>query len=96
MSSFLKRHANQEEPDSSGDNEELYERLFPKIGRDYITRAEFEAVIRQLLLILDPLGIIPIQLDQKMLAVNRANEYKSLLKHGKDGSKIYKDLVDLE
>lgn len=28
--SFLKRHANQDEPDSGGDNEELYERLFPK------------------------------------------------------------------
>lgn len=97
MSSFLKRHANQEEPDDSGDNEELYERLFPKIGRDYITRDEFEAIMQPLLDGLLVFGIVlPPLNSHKYIAVNKAKEYKSLLDHGKDGSKIYKDLVDLK
>lgn len=96
MSSFLKRHSQQEEPESSGDNEELYERLFPKIGRDFVYKEDIYPILDILIRLIDPLGVFPIDIRNDANARTKAKEYKDLLKSGKDGSEIYTDLINLD
>lgn len=78
------------------DNEEQYERLFPKIGRDFVHRQDLENILRQLLQFIDPAGMFPLDIKDDSEARQRAREYKDFLDQSKDGSKIYKDLINLE
>lgn len=94
--SFLKRAAKEEEVDQSGGNEELYEKLFPKIGRDFVYKEDLERMLGGIMSILDPFGNTPIDFTSQTAAVNKAREYKAVLESGKDGSKIYKDLINLD
>lgn len=98
--SFLKRHEKQEDASQSGDNEELYEKLFPKIGRDYVYREDFEEVIQQILILLASIQPIPVTapIDFRSDAKARlkAAEYKDLIESGRDGSKIYRDLIKID
>lgn len=48
------------------------------------------------MMILDPFGLVPLDLAHKQGAMKLASTYKQLLKSGKDGSKIYKDLINLD
>lgn len=94
MSKFLKRATEEEEPDQEGSNEELYEKLFPKIGRDFVYKEDLENMLGAIMQILDPLGLNPISLNNSK-AKEKAIEYKKFLESGKDGSKKYKDLIKL-
>lgn len=94
--SLLKRGASDNEPDQGGSNEELYERLFPKIGRDFVHRDDLEQMLRLIMLVIDPLGLSPVHIGSQVEATKKALEYKLLLEAGKDGSDIYKDLIDLD
>jgi hypothetical protein len=93
---FLQRSAQQEEPDSGGQLEEMYEKLFPKIGRDFIYKEDLLRVVQQILSIIDPTGISSSLILNDIGARKKALEYKNLLDSGKDGSKIYKDLINLD
>ena len=84
------------EPNASAQIEETYERLFPKIGRDFIHRDDFIQILEQVLHAIDPDLLLPIDLKSDSEARKKALEYKSLLDQGKDGSKIYKDLIILD
>ena len=92
---FLERNIKGEEVDGDSDLEEQYERLFPKIGRDFVYREDLEGLLTKMIGILDPAGVFGLALDDSA-AKSKAHEYKKVLDKGKDGSKIYKDLVDLE
>lgn len=97
MSSKFKALIRGEEPDSENDPasiEETYERLFPKIGRDFIHRDDFVEIISDILLLL---GIEQdeVNLYLNSSAIARATEYKSVLESGDDGSEIYSDLINL-
>jgi len=96
MSGFLRRQFNGDELDPSAIMEETYEKLFPKIGRDFVYKEDFYRVIHEILALADPTGFIGINLTDDFEARRRALIYKSFLDQGKDGSKVYKDLVDLE
>lgn len=93
---FLSRQAKGEEPGQGGDNEELYEKLFPKIGRDFVYKEDFERIVDALMRIVDPLGASPIDFKSNVKAVQKAREYKEMLDTGEDGSKKYKDLINLD
>lgn len=93
---FLKRAAREEDvSDESDQLEEQYMKLFPKMGRDFVHREDLEALIRQILFLIDPLEIIPIAIDDSEARL-RAVEYKHLLEEDKKGSDIYKDLINLD
>lgn len=100
MKNFLKRHKDQSDVDNSSSNEELYERLFPKIGRDFIYREDFEEVISQILELINRSQIggvnTVINFKSNAKAVLKASEYKAVIESGKDGSKIYKDLIKID
>jgi hypothetical protein len=97
--SFLKRHKEQEDASQSGDNEELYEKLFVKIGRDFVYREDFEEILTQVLIALytiNPLlALKPVNISSQAKAKLKALEYKQVLDSGKDGSSIYRDLIKL-
>ena len=81
----------------SGKNLEfLYEKLFPKIGRDFVSWEDFERIIITILEYIDPEIIEEIDFSSKESATEKAYEYKEFLFKGIDGSEIYKDLIDLE
>ena len=94
---FLTKAAKKEDRSSSGsDLEEQYERLFAKMGRDFLHRKDFENIMRQLLSVIDPFGLAPIALDDDSEARKRAQEYKQFLDDQRDGSEVYKDLIKLD
>lgn len=95
MSGFLERGIKGDEVDSGSDLEEQYERLFPKIGRDFIYREDLEGILTKIADIIDPTGLFGLSLDNSA-AKTKAHEYKRVLDKGKDGSKIYDDLINLE
>lgn len=94
---FLTKAAGKEDRSSSNsDNEEQYERLFPKIGRDFVHRKDFENMMQQVFQLIDPFGLSPVNFSDDSEARKRALEYKQFLDDQKDGSKVYKDLIKLE
>lgn len=93
---FLKRALNEEEPSNTSNNEELYERLFPKIGRDFVYKEDLERMLGAIMFLLDPAGLNPIDMKSDARARKQALEYKALLDSGEDGSKKYKDLINLD
>lgn len=94
---FLTKAANKEDStDESAQMEEQYERLFAKIGRDFVHRKDLENILDQIMRIVDPTGLTPVNLSDDSEARKRALEYKQFLDDQKDGSKVYKDLINLE
>jgi hypothetical protein len=95
---FLTRSAKGEDTGQSenASAEEQYERLFPKIGRDFVSRRDFVNIMQRLMAIVDPTGLSPIDFEEDGEARNLAIEYKSLLDSGKNGANIYKDLIRLD
>mgnify|MGYP001570515272 CR=1 FL=1 len=97
--SFLTKAANKEDRDSPDkDSEEQYERMFMKIGRDFVHKNDLENILRQMLFILAPnftAVTALINLTDDSEARKRALEYKQFLDDQKNGSEIYKDLINL-
>ena len=94
---FLTGAAKKEDRSSPGkDNEKQYEKMFPKIGRDFVHKKDLENILQQFLQLIDPMGLLPINTSDDSEARKRAQEYKDFLDADKDGSKIYKDLINLD
>lgn len=71
--------------------EEDYMKLFPKIGRDFVSREDLADILT---VIIGALPGIDLQIkDGRATAL--ATEYKRIL-DGKKTSKTYKDLIELE
>ena len=94
---FLTKAAREEDStDEGGQLEEQYMKLFPKMGRDFVHREDFVVIIRQVLAIVDPAGLNPVNLDDDSEARERAKEYKAYIDEDKKGSDVYKDLIKLD
>lgn len=94
---FLKDSMNQDDSDEPGaDLEEQYERLFPKMGRDFVHKDDLEKMLRVIMTLLDPLGLNPLNSSDDSEARKKAVQYKNVLESGKDGSKLFKDLIELD
>ena len=94
---FLRDSMNEEDSDEPGaDLEEQYERLFPKIGRDFVHKDDLERILRVIMSILDPAGLNPLNSRDDSEARKKAVQYKNVLESGKDGSKLFKDLIELD
>jgi hypothetical protein len=93
---FLTKAATEEEESPAAGLEEQYERMFGAIGRDFITRGDFITIMRRMMLFIDPHGQFPVDFSEQSWAVAKAVEYKAVLDSGKDGSKLYKNLIDLD
>lgn len=82
------------------DLEEEYERLFAKIGRDFVHKKDFENILLQLLSLLEQSGLVnklaEIDFSDDSEARKRALEYKQFLDDQKNGSLIYQDLINLD
>ena len=78
--------------------EEKYEKMFAKIGRDFLYREDFIAIMEALFRHLEDEGIsVPgLNLDMDILARSKAVEYKDVIQSGDDGTKIYNDLIDMD
>lgn len=93
---FLKQGANQDEGDAEADLEEQYEKMHPKIGRDFLSIEDAKEVFRQLMTGVDPLGLIPIEVDNSNARI-KSREYKELVESGKDNKHFRKqDLVKID
>lgn len=99
MGGFLQRDVKGEEDDPSEGLEEQYEQMFAKIGRDFVYKEDFYRVILKLLNVLGPaagLTSFAINIRDDSGARQKALEYKNVLDSGRDGSEIYKDLINLD
>lgn len=81
---------------SNSSLEKLYERLFMKIGRDFLHVEDFQRIMIEILESIDSSLIEDIDFFSNENALERAEEYKSFLEENIDGSNIYKDLIILE
>jgi len=94
---FLTKAAREEDSSDEGSQlEQQYLKLFPKIGRDFVHREDLIGILQQLMDLVDPAGINPVNLSDDSEARQRAKEYKAFIDESKDGSKVYKDLIRLE
>lgn len=94
---FLKKAARGEDSvDEGAALEEQYMKLFPKIGRDFVHREDLENILRQVMFILDPLGLSPIDTSDDSEARGRAQEYQAFLDNDQKGSDVYRDLINLD
>lgn len=93
---FLKRGAKDEQGDSRQEDEEAYERMFVKIGRDFVHKEDLARMLSGMMELLDPDGLSPQDHESDTAARSKAREYKNVIDSGKDGSKIYKDLIDMD
>lgn len=95
--SFLTNAAQKKDKVSQDDDlEEQYERLFPKMGRDFVHRDDLQNLLQTIMSIIDPLGLVPLDFLDDTEARKRALEYKGFLDDQKNGSEVYKDLIKLE
>lgn len=94
---FLTKAAREEDStDESGVLEEQYMKLFPKMGRDFVHKKDLAAMLEQIMAIIDPFDLTPVDLLDDSEARQRAYEYQAFLDEGKKGSDVYKDLIDLD
>ena len=77
--------------------EETYERLFPKIGRDFVTVEDLQSLIDELKILVSTLGLpLPNLRVRNTNGMAKALLYKATVEEGKDGTKLYKDLVKID
>ena len=93
---FLRKSVNGDETNENETNEELYEKLFPKIGRDFVYKEDLYKVLRRILFLIDPSTLKWPDIKDDSEARKLALEYKNLLEKGKSGSDKYKDLIKLD
>ena len=83
--------------------EETYERLYPKMGRDFVHIDDLREVLEKINLVLRLLaqaGALPPQLANIGLlpthALSKGVLYKDTVETGKNGSEIYKDIIKID
>jgi len=73
--------------------EELYMKLYMKIGRDFVHKEDLYRILKQIIEDLD-MDELDINIGQAS-AEQRAEEYKHFLSTDKSGTEYYPDLIDL-
>ena len=85
---FLRRAAEGDEYDPSVDEESIetqYLRMFPKIGRDFVTKEDFARTIQAILDLIDPNNEHYIDYDSDTGAMTLAVHYKDIV-DGRDST----------
>jgi hypothetical protein len=94
--SFLSRAArNEDNFSASKHREESYKLLFPKIGRDFVTRADLEAILRsfcQEVGVLAPITDFLYDGEARALA----HTYADLVERGQGGKMVREDLIKMD
>lgn len=72
--------------------EEDYQKLFPKIGRDFVSREDLADILTKIISAVPGLSLE----TGNAKAVALATEYKNNLEKGESNRKKYKDLVELD
>ena len=95
--SLLKKSQTPFETDENEDLEELYKKLFMKMGRDFVHKDDLLNILRLILSFIDPAGISIGALSNfdSLEAKQRALQYKQDLESG-DSARKYQDLIDLD
>ncbi len=75
--------------------EERYMRMFMKMGRDFVHKDDLASILIEIINEIDPDILNTIDLYSSVSAEDRAQEYRDFINTGRDGSKIYSDLIDL-
>lgn len=91
--SLLKKH--ETEPDTSSSDEEFYQKLFTKIGRDFVYKEDLEDYIRYLISQIGLSSFTRVKIGD-IKAKSKALEYKKNIESGKIDSSKYKDLINLD
>lgn len=68
------------------DLEDTYQRLFPKMGRDFVYLDDLIRILQPLVQAIDPTGDLGIDLYSKIEAIAKAEEYR-------DSNLDYEDLI---
>jgi len=90
------RKPNQSKQQAQG-LEETYERMFAKIGRDFVTIEDLQALINELKVLIATLGLpLPNLLVKNTNGMAKALLYKATVEEGRDGTKLYTDLVKID
>jgi hypothetical protein len=98
---FLKDTANNRAPDEEDEAkdlkvlEETYQRLFMKIGRDFVSREDFVSVINAIMDLVDPEGIEEVDPWENGATMSKAADYRDLIRQGRSASMQHLDLIDL-
>ena len=93
-------------PDMENDpkqNEEQYEKMFMKIGRDFVHRNDLALILDEFVLRLSAVSPTialafsddPVDSTNNSGAMEMAQIYKQILDNGEDGSQRFQDLIDL-
>lgn len=93
-SGFLERDIKQHEPDENQTLEEQYEKLFAKIGRDFVTREDLERILHNLIVAISPIHAGMINTHSDTEARRKAFDYKNTLDNNLDGTELYTDLIE--
>lgn len=93
---FLKRADKSEDVDPSRATEEMYERVFAKIARDFVHRDDFIRIMNDILFMIDPNGFNHPDVESDTEARRKALEYKSVLDSGRNGAALYEDIIDMD
>ena len=75
--------------------EEDYERMYAKMGRDFVHIDDLRAWIEKIRAVLAPLGI-PLPALTSERSLSQANEYKENIENGDTRHGKYKDLVEID
>lgn len=92
---FLQRTDKNQFGDADEELEKQYEKLFAKIGRDFVFKEDLVLYIESLLRVMLPGVPMPIVLDDAM-ARNKASEYKEHYESDEFDKKRYEDLINLD
>lgn len=92
---FLKDSMNMETGSESESLEEMYEKLFPKIGRDFVYKDDLYKILKPILKALGPAGKL-VEIGLEVEATKRAVEYKANIELGLSLKNRYSDLIRIE
>lgn len=96
---FLKRSMEDREPEDEDKDpaalEERYQRLFMKMGRDFVHVDDFVSVIESILEIIDPDNDHRVDPSENAGVMTMAVRYKELIDDGNSSEMKIFDLIDL-
>ena len=97
---FLKDSMDDKEPDQEEQDasslELTYQRLFMKIGRDFVHVDDFVSVIEEILQIVDPNNQYKVEPRENASAMTTAAVYKQMLEDGNSSDMVVHDLIILD
>ena len=95
MGFLTKASREQDAGDTESNIEDQYLNIYGKIARDFISRDDLKLIVGRIMSIIDPGGLLPIDLDNDSGARAKGLLYKKLRDAGEDISRRFPDVVDM-